>query len=142
MSLVRNLMQSSAQGMIDTSDIESSFGEIHEGFLDDACVELMSSILTVNEAYYTADVIGSCRVVTEGADATVVMENIIKSGIAKLVDLWRRFLAKVRAFFAKAIQLVKSMMLTGKKLVDEFGAKIKARAKSTNNFAMKYNGYA
>lgn len=142
MSLVRNLMQSSAQGMIDTSDIESSFGEIHEGFLDDACVELMSGILTVNEAYYTADVIGSCRVVTEGADATVVMENIIKSGIAKLVDLWRRFLAKVRAFFAKAIQLVKSMMLTGKKFVDEFGAKIKARAKSTNNFAMKYNGYA
>lgn len=142
MSLVRNLMQSSTQGMIDTSDIENSFGEIHEGFLDDACVELTAGICSVTEAYYAADVIGSCRVVTEGADATIVMENIIKSGIAKLVDLWRRFLAKVRAFFAKAIQLVKSMMVTGKKFVDEFGPKIKSRVNATPNFAMKYNGYA
>lgn len=142
MSLVRNLMQSSTQGMIDTSDIENSFGEIHEGFLDDACVELTAGILAVNEAYYTADIIGSCRVVTEGVDASVVMENIIQSGIAKLVDLWRRFLAKVRAFFDKAIQFAKSMVLTGKKFVDTFGPKIKSRANSVSNFAMKYNGYA
>ena len=142
MSLVRNLMQSSTQGMIDTSDIENSFGVIHEGFLDDACVELTAGILAVNEAYYTADIIGSCRVVTEGADATVVMENIIKSGITKLVDLWRRFLAKIRAFFEKAIQLAKSMVLTGKKFVDAFGAKIRSRVNSISNFAMKYNGYA
>ena len=142
MSLVRNLMQSSAQGMIDTSDIESSFGVIHEGFLDDACVELAMGICKVNEAYMTADIIGSCRVVTEGADANIVMENIIRSGIDKLVDLWRRFLAKVRAFFEKAIQLAKSMVLTGKKFVDAFGSKIKARVASTSNFSMKYNGYA
>lgn len=142
MSLVRNLMQSSTQGMIDTSDIENSFGEIHEGFLDDACVELTAGILAVNEAYYTADIIGSCRVVTEGASAEAVMENIIQSGIAKLVDLWRKLLAKVRAFFEKAIQFAKSMVLTGKKFVDEFGPKIKSRADGTPNFAMKYNGYA
>ena len=73
MSLVHNLIQSSTQGMIDTSDIENSFGEIHEGFLDDACVELMAGILAVNEAYYTADIIGSGRVVTHGIDAPVVM---------------------------------------------------------------------
>lgn len=142
MSLVRNLMQSSTQGIIDTSDIENSFGEIHEGFLDDACIELTAGILSVNEAYYTADIIGSCRVITEGANAETVMENIIQSGIGRLVDLWKRFLAKVRAFFNKVIQLAKSMVLTGKKFVDEYGEKIKTRAKSVSKFAMKYNGYA
>lgn len=140
MSLVRNLLQSS-QDMVDTSDLEKSFGVIHEGFLDDAMVSLMEGICEVDRAYYTADIIGSCRVVTEGADPAVVMENVIKSGIDKLINLWKEALAKVKAFFNKMVQFVKSMILTGKKFVDEYGATIRQRVAETKNFSMPYKGY-
>lgn len=139
MSLVKNLMQSS-QGAIDTTALENSFGDvIHEGFLDDAFVEMATGLCSLNEAYYTADIIGTCRVLTEGADATALMESMVSSGISKLINLWNRLLAKIRAFFTKAVQLVKSMFLTGKKFVDTFGKQIREKAKT--KFKMSYKGY-
>lgn len=141
MSLVRNLMQSSFQNEVNTSDLERSFGEIHEGFLDDAFVEMMEGLVATDRAYYMADIIGSCRVVTEGAEPTTVMENVIKSGIDRLISLWTKLLAQIRAFFEKMVQLVKSMVLSGKKFVDEFGPKIRERVRNTKNFSLKYKGY-
>lgn len=141
MSLVRNLMQSSGLGMVDVSDIEKSFGEVHEGFLDDTFAQMMTSIYEVDEAYLTADIIGTCKVVTEGGDPAAIMEGMVSSGIDKLVGIWKKALAKIKAFFAKVIQLVKSMVLNGKKFVDEYGPKIKERARSTKNFSVPYKGY-
>ena len=140
MSLVRNLMQS-GQDMVDVSDIEKSFGEVHEGFFDDTFAQMLTAIYEVDEAYLTADIIGTCRVVTEGGDPTAIMESMISSGINKLIEIWKKALAKVKAFFAKVIQFVKSMVLTGKKFVDEFGPKIKERVRSTKNFSVPYKGY-
>lgn len=140
MSLVRNLMQS-GQDMVDVSDIEKSFGEVHEGFFDDTFAQMLTAIYEVDEAYLTADIIGTCRVVTEGGDPTAIMENMISSGINKLIEIWKKALAKVKAFFAKVTQIVKSMVLTGKKFVDEFGPKIRERVRATKNFSVKYKGY-
>ena len=110
-------------------------------FTRPAFVEMMEGLVATDRAYYMADIIGSCRVVTEGAEPTTVMENVIKSGIDRLISLWTKLLAQIRAFFEKMVQLVKSMVLSGKKFVDEFGPKIRERVRNTKNFSLKYKGY-
>lgn len=139
MSLVSNLMQSGMNSVIDTSDIQIDQNSVHEGFLDDAIVELCQGIYAVNEAYLTADIIGSCKVVTEGADPEVLLESMISSGIEKLKGVWRKFLAAIRAFFDKVVTLFKSLILSNTKFTKEFGPKLIEKAKTAKDF--KYKGY-
>lgn len=139
MSLVSNLMQSGMNSVIDTSDIQIDQNSVHEGFLDDAIVELCQGIYAVNEAYLTADIIGSCKVVTEGADPEVLLESMISSGIEKLKGVWRKFLAAIRAFFDKVVTLFKSLILSNTKFTKEFGAKLIEKAKVAKDY--KYKGY-
>ena len=139
MSLVSNLMQSGMNSVIDTSDIQIDQASVHEGFLDEAVVELCQGIYSVNEAYLTADIIGSCKVVTEGADPEVLLESMISSGIEKLKGVWRKFLAAIRAFFDKVVTLFKSLILSNTKFTKEFGSKLIEKAKTAKDF--KYKGY-
>ena len=139
MSLVSNLMQSGMNSVVDTSDIQIDQNSVYEGFLDEAVVELCQGIYSVNEAYLTADIIGSCKVVTEGADPEVLLESMISSGIEKLKGVWRKFLAAIRAFFDKVVTLFKSLILSNTKFTKEFGSKLIEKAKTAKDF--KYKGY-
>lgn len=139
MSLVSTLLQTSSAPDYDTSAIQEGFGYIGDDFLTEAVVNLTSEIYTINETYLTADIVGTCKVLTEGADANVLMENIITTGVAKLKAAWEKFLASVRAFFDKVITFFKSMFLSGDKFVSQYGKDVKDKAKTVNKYS--YKGY-
>lgn len=139
MSLVSTLLQTSSAPDYDTSAIQEGFGYIGDDFLTEAVVNLTSEIYAINETYLTADIVGTCKVLTEGADANVLMENIITTGVAKLKAAWEKFLASVRAFFDKVITFFKSMFLSGDKFVSQYGKDVKDKAKTVNKYS--YEGY-
>lgn len=139
MSLVSTLLQTSSALDYDTSAIQEGFGYIGDDFLTEAVVNLTSEIYAINETYLTADIVGTCKVITEGADANVLMESIITTGVTKLKAAWVKFLAGVRAFFDKVITFFKSMFLSGDKFVSQYGKDIKDKAKTVNEYS--YKGY-
>lgn len=139
MSLVSTLLQTSSALDYDTSAIQEGFGYIGDDFLTEAVVNLTSEIYAINETYLTADIVGTCKVITEGADANVLMESIITTGVTKLKAAWVKFLAGVRAFFDKAITFFKSMFLSGDKFVSQYGKDIKDKAKTVDKYS--YKGY-
>lgn len=140
MSLVTTLMQGAANaGYVNTAAIQEGFGNITDDFLTEAVVALTNDIYKVEEAYFTADIIGSCKVVTEGASADVIMESMVSSGVEKLKAAWTKFLAAIKSFFDKVITFFKSMMMSGSKFVSTYQAQLKEKAKTAKEF--KYNGY-
>lgn len=140
MSLVSSLLSSSgAYADVNTSAIEARFGAVTEDFLENASSELMMDIAAVNEAYLTADIIGSVKVITEGADPEVLLENIVTSAAERIKGAWNKFLAAVRKFFDKVITFFKSMVLTGEKFVKELGGKIRDKINSIGKY--EYTGY-
>ena len=89
MSLVASLLEGvQAANTIDTSALEAKIDFVGDDFMESASVELMADINAVNEAYLTADIIGSVKVITEGADPAVLMENIVTSAIGRLKGAW------------------------------------------------------
>lgn len=139
MSLVSTLLQSSPTLDYDTSAIQEGFGYIGDDFLEEAVVALTTDIYAVNETYLTADIIGTCKVVSEGADMNVLLENMVTTGIAKLKAAWIKFLAAIRAFYDKAITFFKSMFLNGEKFAKQFGSAVKDKARTVKSFT--YTGY-
>lgn len=139
MSLVASLMQSSG-GLVDTSKYDQMFTNVNEGFLDNCFLQLTSDIYAVDEAYLTADIIGSVKVIREGADPAALMESMLSSAIDKLKAAWTKFLAGIKAFFNKVVDFFKSLVLSGKKFVKEFGDQISSKAKSNPNW--EWNGYS
>lgn len=140
MSLVSSLLEGvQAANTIDTSALEAKIDFVGDDFMESASVELMADINAVNEAYLTADIIGSVKVVTEGADPAVLMENIVTSAIERLKGAWEKFLAGIRKFFDKVITFFKSMTMSGEKFVNELGGQIKNKIAAIKKF--KYTGY-
>lgn len=140
MSLVSSLLEGvQAANTIDTSALEAKIEFVGDDFMESASVELMADINAVNEAYLTADIIGSVKVVTEGADPAVLMENIVTSAIERLKGAWEKFLAGIRKFFDKVITFFKSMTMSGEKFVNELGGQIKNKINAIKKF--KYTGF-
>lgn len=140
MSLVSSLLQgTSFTPNVDTTALEAKLMCVDESMLEAASAELMVDICAVNEAYLTADIIGSVKVVSEGADPAVLLENIITSVGERLKTAWNKFLAAVRKFFDKVITFFKSMVLTGEKFVKELGSKIKSKIDAIRSY--EYEGY-
>ena len=116
------------------------FTNVNEWFLDTCFLQLTSDIYAVDEAYAMADIVGSVKVVKEGADPAVLMEAMLSSAIDKLKAAWTKFLAGIKAFFKKVVDFFKSLVLTGKKFVKEFGSQISTKARNNPNW--EWNGYA
>ena len=120
MSLARNLM-SSVSGPVDVSGYDYSGCAIAEStWVDSACESLISDIYKVDKAYHTADIIGQVQVMQEGANPEVLLEGIVKSGIEKIKEAFRKFWAKLKEWFKKVKDYFKAMFLTGSKFVKEF----------------------
>lgn len=120
MSLARNLMSSVSES-VDVSGYDYSGCAIAEStWVDSACESLISDIYKVDKAYHTADIIGQVQVMQEGTNPEVLLEGIVKSGIEKIKEAFRKFWAKLKEWFKKVKDHFKAMFLTGSKFVKEF----------------------
>ena len=138
MSLVSTLMSGVTESALNLGEFDySSEASMESYWLDAACESLVSDIYSVDRAYLTADVIGEVKTVTEGADPQVLLEGMIATGIEKIKNAFRKFLAKIKEWAAKVKRFFKIIFLKGKDFVKEFGKEI--RTKSVKGF--KYKGY-
>ena len=121
--LARQLMS----GVTESIDVSGyDFGEVttESTFVEAACESLFTDIYTVDRAYHVADIVGEVKVVKEGADAQVLLENIITAGIEKLKNAFKKFWAKLKSWFESVKKFFKSFMLKGKDFVKEFRKEI------------------
>lgn len=134
--LARQLMS----GVTESIDVSGyDFGEVttESTFVEAACESLFTDIYTVDRAYHIADIVGEVKVVREGADAQALLENIITSGIEKLKNAFKKFWAKLKAWFESVKKFFKSFFLKGKDFVKEFRKEI--MDKKVTGF--KYHAY-
>lgn len=143
MSLARTLLNNSAsdvdtsmyQFTCEASDIDDSM------YLDSACESLVIDIYNVDKAFHVADIMGEVKVIKEGADATVLLEGMISNAKEKLVDAFKKFIAKIKAWFDAVVRYFKSFFLQGKKFADEFGSAIRDKYNGDNGKKFTYRGF-
>lgn len=123
MSLARTLLSATTES-IDTSGFNYDNVTTESYFVDAACEALVSDIFNVDKAYHVADIMGEVKVIKEGADAQVILEGMISSGIEKLKEVFKKFWAKLQAWFASVKKYFKSLFLKGKDFVKEFRKEI------------------
>ena len=137
MSLTRALLSSTMESsMVDVSNYNYNVMMTSE-YLDSACESLIKDIYDVDKAFMVADVIGECKVLTEGADPEVLLEGMIGDAMSKLKEGFKKFLAKIKEWFAKVKKFFQVLFMNGKELAKKYGAEI--RKKSVKGF--KYKGF-
>lgn len=137
MSLTRALLSSTMESsMVDVSKYNVKAMMTSE-YLDSACESLIKDIYDADKAFMVADVIGECKVLTEGADPEVLLEGMISDAMSKLKEGFEKFLAKIKEWFAKVKKFFQVLFMNGKELAKKYGAEI--RKKSVKGF--KYKGF-
>lgn len=143
MGLVTSLLQGAqAANEPDTSAIKANMYCNDDAFLESANADLIADICAINEAYLTADIIGSVKVVTEGADPVALLEAMNSAIGAKLHDAWQGFLAAVQKFFDKVITFFKSIMNAGESFAKKLGPAAHDKIKALGTYkcrAWKYD---
>lgn len=145
MSLARRLMNAATSNEPVVEGV--AFDNIEAAFTDDtiviesALVELTESIYAIHEACDVADIIGEVRCIQEGADPTILMENILTDSVKKIKAALVKFWEKVKAWFKRVLEYFKSLTMKGEKFVKEFGEKIKKKAKNLQGFKYKVYDY-
>lgn len=137
MSLVKRLISGGGAAAIDTSLYDKQFGVVDDMVM--ACQEtaLLQSIYDLDKTMLCGDIIASAKVVTEGADPVVLMENMFTSGIEKLKQYWLKFYAAAKKFFAHVIDTVKAMFMEGSKFANTYGKQIKNKIDIVKEFDVK-----
>lgn len=82
-----------------------------------------------------ADTIGEYKVLTEGAEVSVVVENILKDGWEKLKGIFKKLKEKIIQFFNNVKKMLQTIFSTGEKFISEFGNTL--RSKETKGFSYK-----
>lgn len=137
MSLTRALLSSTMESsMVDVSKYNVKAMMTSE-YLDSACESLIKDIYDADKAFMVADVIGECKVLTEGANPAVLLEGMINDTLTKLKEGFKKFLAKIKEWFAKVKKFFQVLFMNGRELAKKYGDEI--RKKSTKGF--KYKGY-
>lgn len=135
--IAKTLLEAAGVGSYDNHDF-STEAHIGSDYLSAAVVEFTESICECDKQFMVADVIGSVKVLTEGADVTAVTEGIVSSGIEKIKKAWKKLLAKIKEYYRKVVDFFKALLLTGKDFVDRFGKMLQDKAK---NAGFTYTGY-
>ena len=136
MSLTRTLLNGVSES-IDITGFECGEVSIESYTLDAACEALVSGIYDIDKAYHIADIIGEVKVIKEGADPEALLEGMISSGIEKLKEMFKKFWAKIKSWFAAVRKYVKSFTLDCKNFVKEFRKELEQ--KKVTGF--KYTAY-
>lgn len=126
MSLARTLLNATTESVeaIDTTGFEYGDVATESFYVDAACEALVTDIFTIDKAYHVADIMGEVQVIKEGADGQAILEGMISNGIEKLKNVFRKFWAKLQAWFASVKKYFKSLFLKGKDFVKEFSKEI------------------
>lgn len=143
MSLATALLNGTAGvgGTVDTSMYDySRVATCESTYFSSACVDLFTDVLECDRIYATMDTIATAKVITEGADPEALFENMITSGIEKLKEVFRKFIAKIKEFYNKAIRYIKSYTLTGEKFVKEFKKDLETKEREKEG-TFTYKGY-
>lgn len=145
MSLARTLMggNTAVTESVDVTGYDfSNAAALETTWVDTACESLFTDIYNVDKAFAVADVIGEVKVLTEGADPEVILESIVKDGVEKLKDAFKKFWAKLKAWFQKVKDFFKKLFLSGKKFITEFEKQIKQKASAANGIkGFKYRAF-
>lgn len=140
MSLARALLSGVTESSLDLTgyDFEET-ASMESYYLDAACESLLQDIFNVDKAFMVADVVGEVQVLKEGADPEVLLEGIIGDAFNKLKEGFKKFLAKIKAWFDQVKKFFKVLFMNGKELVDKYGDEIRKKAASIKGF--KYKGF-
>lgn len=140
MSLARALLSGVTESSLDLTgyDYEET-ASMESYYLDAACESLLQDIFNVDKAFMVADVVGEVQVLREGANPEILLEGIIGDAFNKLKEGFKKFLAKIKAWFAQVKKFFKVLFMNGKELVDKYGDEITKKAASIKGF--KYKGF-
>lgn len=138
MSLTRALLSGVSESSLDLTGYDfSKTASMESYYLDAACESLLQDIYNVDKAFMVSDVVGEVQVLKEGADPAVLLEGIVGDAFKKLKDGFNKFLAKIKAWFAKVKKFFQVLFMNGKELAKKYGDEI--NKKSTKGF--KYKGF-
>lgn len=136
-----NLMSSS----IDTSDYDYSDLVVAESsYIDSAVATLFTDIMEAEQNFMVADVVGAATIIHESKlgseiDAVAVTEGVIKSGIEKIKNAFKKFFAKIKEYYNKIINWFKAMFSNAENFVKNYGDDLRKKAAKTKGFT--YTGY-
>lgn len=106
-------------------------------FTDNAICELTMELFHVAECADIAGVVGGYAVQEGTAQAEVLLENIIKTSYNKMKEAFKKFGAKMKAFFEQVRKVLKSIFMKGKDFVKEYKTELTKKDKK----GFKYEGY-
>ena len=95
-----------------------------ESWCDAAMESMAMELFTIDKAYHVADIIGEAKVLTEGANPEVLLEGMVKSGIAKIKEAFKKFWAKLKSWFAAVKRQFNLIFKTGKDFIKEFKSEL------------------
>lgn len=125
-SMVSSLLSGASMSgyNIDTSRYDGRFGIVDESVMIEQENSLMEGIYAVEQSFLVADLIGTVKVVTEGASGQVIMENMATNAFAKLKEYWLKFYAALKKFFTHVIDTIKSFWMDSAKFARDYGDQI------------------
>lgn len=125
-SMVSSLLSGASMSgyNIDTSRYDGRFGIVDESVMIEQENSLMEGIYAVEQSFLVADLIGTVKVVTEGASGQVIMENMATNAFAKLKEYWLKFYAALKKFFTHVIDTIKSFWMDSAKFAQDYGDQI------------------
>lgn len=124
-----------------TMDINTE--HYNESYLTYACEGLITDLCSVDKAFEFGNVLGEVKCINEGLqenDASALLENLVKTGINKIVEAFKKLWAKVKSWFATLKKYIDSFLLKGEEFVKKYGDELKKKDKKGFSYkAYKYN---
>ena len=105
MSLVSQLMESA--GVTYLGENRSYDIQDEQSFIQESTMDMVNSVYESIELFYASDIIGAVSVLTEGADAEVLLEGVVKDTFKKIKDKIVEWFHKLKAAVGKFIQKIK-----------------------------------
>lgn len=111
-----------------------------EECLDRICLEASREVFQLQAASYISDVMMEEKVLTEGADPTVLLEGFASGLWTKIKNIFTNFKNKVLSWFSTMKKSVVMFFSSGKKFVEKFKNDILRKTDSGYEFKMyKYS---
>lgn len=113
---------------------------VYEGFVDPSLAGIQTLIkesaydmYKINAALYISD-IHIEESILEGADASVLLESVVKDTWAKIKTFFIKLWEKVKAWFKTARQYLDRLFLSGEKFVKKYKSQLESKAREATKF--------
>lgn len=110
-------------------------------FINSAMATLYTDIVEAEQSYMVSDVVTAATYIREvsngnSIDGYALLEASVGGAIEKIKNAFKKFIAKVKEYYRKVIDWFKAMFANGEKFVNQFGDKIKEKAR---NYGKKFS---